>query len=127
MPAPLYSFVYASSATTPFTDRELQSLLDDSRESNRAHQVTGMLLYCGGNFIQALEGTQAALDAVLQRIRASRRHGGLITLYHEPIAQREFGDWNMAFRQIERDEFQALSANAAPGRMLLRTFAELMR
>ena len=124
---PLYSFVYTSSATIRFTTLELEVLLGEARESNRSHQVTGMLLYCDGNFFQALEGTQPALDAVLARIRASRRHGGLLTLFHDPIAQREFGDWDMAFRQMERAEFQRLNIGSTPTRLLLRSFLESAR
>jgi hypothetical protein len=124
---PLYSFVYASSATRLLTDQELEVLLAEARASNRAHQITGMLLYCEGNFIQALEGTQPALDTVLARIRASRRHSGLLKLYHEPIAQREFGDWDMAFRRIDRVEFEKLNAGSAPSRVLLRSFLQTMR
>jgi hypothetical protein len=123
----LYSFVYASSATTLFTDDALELLLAEARQRNRAHQVTGMLLHSGGNFMQALEGTQPALDTVLARIRASRRHNGLLTLYQQPIAQREFGDWDMAFRRIDQAAFQRLNDGSAPARLLLRTFLESMR
>ncbi|MFC5497760.1 BLUF domain-containing protein [Caenimonas terrae] len=124
MPDPLHSFVYASSATTLFTDHELEVLLEQARENNRVHQVTGMLLYCDGNFFQALEGTEPALEAVLARIRPSSRHRGLITLYYEPIAQREFGGWDMAFRRMDRAEFQRLNIGSTPTRLLLRSFLE---
>jgi len=123
----LYSYVYASSARKPFSSQELEELLVEAREYNRSQQVSGMLVYSGGNFMQALEGTRPALDAVLQRVRASRRHGGVLVMIDEPISQRSFGDWDMAFRKIDGDAFMRLNQSRATAMILLRGFLTDMR
>ncbi|MBA3772506.1 MAG: BLUF domain-containing protein [Ramlibacter sp.] len=123
----LYTLVYVSSVLEPFTDEELELLLASAREFNRSQQVTGMLVYGGGNFMQVLEGTEPALAAVLQRVRASRRHRGILELIHDPIAQREFGNWDMAFRRLETEAFLRLTQHEAPSKILLRGFIETLR
>ena len=52
----MFYTVYVSSAVDLFSDEELLKLLDVSRKNNQALDVTGMLLYKGGNFMQFLEG-----------------------------------------------------------------------
>lgn len=120
----LHCVVYVSAATRLFPQVELERLLADARAQNRQAQVTGILLYADGNFMQLLEGSEAALDAVMQRVRRSRRHSGIMTLLREPIAQREFGDWDMAFRRIERADFLSLTTGTSKPHILLRSFLE---
>jgi Sensors of blue-light using FAD. len=45
MSEPLVSVSYVSTATAPFDDERLADLLAQSRRSNHAHDLTGMLLY----------------------------------------------------------------------------------
>ena len=61
---------YASSASTDFSPEELTDLLAVSRARNAAAGVTGLLVYKGGNFLQALEGPEDAVRATMQRISA---------------------------------------------------------
>jgi hypothetical protein len=102
----LIQLIYLSSATQPFSPADLLALLETSRRNNTAADITGMLLYRDGNFIQVLEGKAPAVTATHERIAQDTRHDGLITLLKAPIAQRSFGDWSMGFRN--------LSAKAAP-------------
>jgi hypothetical protein len=50
----MFHIVYASSALQLFTKPELQTLLEKARQNNAKLNVTGMLLYKDGNFMQAL-------------------------------------------------------------------------
>ena len=60
----LCCLVYASSAVDMFSMEELVCLLERWRPKNAALGVTGMLLYKGGNLIQALEGEADAVPGV---------------------------------------------------------------
>jgi hypothetical protein len=65
----VYYLVYVSAAVTWFSEAELRALLTGARFRNENADITGMLLYKDGNFMQALEGSEAA---VLDRIGAER-------------------------------------------------------
>ena len=57
----MYSLIYVSIATKPFSAAELVDLLKHARRNNEKAEVTGMLLYKEGNFMQALEGEERRL------------------------------------------------------------------
>jgi len=98
----MYSLIYASSAVQPFTPAELQNLLQVSRRNNELCDVTGMLLYKDGNFMQVLEGERAAVTAVQQKIATDPRHHGIIVLLSRDTPERQFPSWSMAFRDLDR-------------------------
>src|SRR3954470_3384019 len=101
---PLTHLVYVSSATAPFTQADLLALLQISRRNNEPAGITGMLLYRDGNFMQALEGEEAAVNSAYIRISKDPRHEGLITMIKEPISERNFADWSMGFRNLDSSE-----------------------
>jgi len=75
----------------------LNSVLTTSRHSNALHSVSGMLLYVDGSFFQVLEGEEATLEALYQKIVADPRHARVTRIIQEPIARRDFGQWTMGF------------------------------
>ena len=79
---------------------EIEDLLVKARDRNAAAEVTGLLLYDSGNFMQCLEGTPGRLMEIYGRIRSSKLHSGIIELLRAQICAREFGEWPMAFRVI---------------------------
>ncbi len=99
----LYSLIYVSSAQVPFSKPELTTLLEIARRNNAAVGVTGMLLYKDGNFMQAIEGEEDALQKLHEKIQKDPRHGGMLTLLKKPIEERQFPDWTMAFRNLADD------------------------
>jgi hypothetical protein len=96
----LQALVYVSTASHHLSEAEISHLLDRARERNAKEQVTGVLLYSHGNFMQYLEGPRAGVARVYEHIVADRLHHGIIELVREPIPTREFADWTMAFRSI---------------------------
>lgn len=93
--------VYVSAATALFSDDALVALLRQSRRDNALIGVTGMLLYAGGNFMQALEGDPAQVAAVQARIERDERHHRVTTILRQPTNLRRFADWSMAFATID--------------------------
>jgi hypothetical protein len=110
----LYTLVYVSHATALFTEAEaeVERILLDSRANNARDGITGVLLHRDGNFMQCLEGTEAAVRQTYARIQADRRHTGLIALLEEPIAGRSFPEWTMGHLQPTQSEILALSTAA---------------
>ena len=57
----MHQIVYTSTATEDFSTTDLRKLLLGARTRNRALGVSGMLVFHGGTFLQALEGEQRAV------------------------------------------------------------------
>jgi hypothetical protein len=104
----MYQFVYVSREVMRFTDEQLQDLLKVSRRKNSACQVTGLLLYVSGNFIQLLEGAREDVLATRDRIAADTRHRGMNTLLDGPCEKRDFQDWSMGFEKVGGSEADKL-------------------
>ncbi|MDY6945836.1 MAG: BLUF domain-containing protein [Pseudomonadota bacterium] len=104
----MYSLVYVSSASTLFTKQQLTELLQTARERNSAAQITGMLLYKDGNFMQVLEGEESAVKKLFNDISADQRHKGVMILLSGSVQSRTFPDWSMGFRDLRSPELAQL-------------------
>ena len=93
----LVQLVYASAATVPFTEKDLDKLLTRARLTNESIDVTGVLLYQEGTFFQVLEGYEKFVLAIYDKIAMDPRHNNVLLLAHNQIEQRNFGDWSMGF------------------------------
>ena len=98
----LFSIVYVSSATTLFSHEQLLELLQRARERNAAHEITGVLLYKDGNFMQLLEGEETVVKSTFARIAQDPRHKGLLVLLKGAVDNRSFPEWSMSFRDLRR-------------------------
>jgi hypothetical protein len=100
----LMRLVYASRSRLVEADRpaELGRILASARRLNRLNHVTGFLMATPAGFAQILEGETGAVEETYGRIAADPRHDQLRLLSKEPIEQRRFTGWAMAF--AERDQ-----------------------
>lgn len=105
--APMLSIVYESRAVTGAID--LPGLLAGARERNRAFGITGMLLAEDGWFLQALEGPDLVVDALMRTIAKDPRHEHVRVLVREPRRERRFPDWAMAEGHIGEVEARPLA------------------
>ncbi len=94
--------VYVSSATRDMSEEDLLLLLEQSRKRNQRQNVTGMLLYAGGNFFQVLEGDAKDVEEIYEAIASDGRNKGNIEMVKEKINERTFPDWSMGFKQLTR-------------------------
>ncbi len=97
----LKSIVYVSSAVRLMSSAELLALLRQARDNNARDEITGMLLYRDGNFMQAFEGEEDKAASLHARITVDARHKNIITLLKEPLEKRRFGEWSMAFQNVD--------------------------
>lgn len=135
--------VYVSSAVALFETADLVDVLEVSRRNNTRDAITGLLLYRGGNFMQLLEGDEDAVWRAHARITEDPRHRGIMTILQEPIEQRLFTDWSMAFGNLDDPAVASLdgisgfldqsftdpvfTADPSRGLSLLRSFRQSMR
>ena len=104
----LSSLCYLSTAARRMSDAELEDILRDARLKNDAAGITGTLLYCDGNFMQYVEGPTEAIEGLWRRLGHDPRHHGIIELFRQPLSERIFGGWSMAFKSADARRFDAL-------------------
>ncbi|WP_051166937.1 BLUF domain-containing protein [Hymenobacter norwichensis] len=110
----MHHLIYSSSATVPFTDAALQELLTTARANNEQLQVTGVLLYHEGQFMQLLEGEASVIKSLYQLIEQDTRHTSIFKLADKPIEARSFSEWAMAFKPIDAEAFAQLKGYQSP-------------
>jgi len=79
------------------TTAEINKILADSRRNNAPLGVTGALIFNSGIFAQVLEGPRGGVETTFERIQCDPRHGELHVLAFEPVEERSFPSWSMAF------------------------------
>jgi hypothetical protein len=99
---------YVSRAAETMTQEALLSLLKQCLANNEASGVTGMLLYGNDTFLQVLEGEEAALDRLVDRIRNDPRHAKIHFLYRKPLERRQYSDWTMGFKRVSAQGLQTI-------------------
>jgi len=106
----MISLIYVSIARHPMTKQDLLDLLNQCVRNNQAVQITGMLLYKDGKFMQILEGPDAAVRKIYSAIEHDVRHCSIIKLVQGPVVERRFPNWTMGFRDLD-----AIRADEIPG------------
>jgi hypothetical protein len=96
----MYQLTYISTAR-PGADDQLKDILAIARRRNRQNGITGLLIADGKRFLQALEGEGPIIEATFARIKNDPRHFAVVMLSMKEIVRREFGDWEMACKQVE--------------------------
>lgn len=101
----LITLVYVSYASHKMSGDELRVLLDECRENNSKIDVTGMLLYRDGFFIQALEGEEDTVMPLYNKIAKDERHNHVLLVHKGKISERTFEDWSMGLRNLDDVDF----------------------
>lgn len=74
---------------------QMSDILAEARPANQREGITGVLTVVNGTFIQLVEGTDAALDRLMERLLRDSRHSDLVVLERRSAPVRMFGDWDM--------------------------------
>jgi hypothetical protein len=96
----IYRTLYMSRATRPLTDLDVELLAKRASEFNSNIGVTGLLLFDGRRFMQAIEGDAEPVDSLMANIKQDDRHDMLQIMAQGPARQRKFGDWAMAYKRV---------------------------
>ncbi|WP_086607863.1 BLUF domain-containing protein [Erythrobacter donghaensis] len=86
---------YKSIATAAPRASDLDVLASQARARNRSLDVTGMLLFEDGCFLQTLEGPPKAVAQLWSSIERDGRHQHIEVLSEHMTAARLFSDWDL--------------------------------
>lgn len=88
------------------TTDDLMDILNTARLNNVNLGVTGMLLYTGTEFIQILEGEEKVIEELLESIKKDPRHINFRIIEKKKITKREYVEWTMGFKRIDKDDLR---------------------
>ena len=133
--------IYASDLVN-LDEAQLAPILESAVRHNREDDISGMLLYSGGNFLQVLEGAHEQVRQTYQRICRDPRHNNILFLTQEEVDERHFSGWSMGYRKLSEADvarfpeyapyfqfgFKSTDFNAKPGAALemLKLFSKGM-
>lgn len=103
----LKSLTYTSLARLDLTAEDLQAIQRSARELNALDGITGLLVFNGTHFLQIIEGSQAAIDDLVERLRRDPRHNGFEIRDQRDIEARSFPDWTMELVRVSASLFEA--------------------
>ena len=105
---PLYSLAYTSRAAPDMASRATRMALHDfARARNAQSNLTGLLIYVEGQFVQVLEGPKASVSALFQNIVRDVRHEEVRLICECEIGARAFGNWSMALCEFDDETTEA--------------------
>ena len=95
---PVFRLVYRSHSRIGSTERkhQLGEIFSVARSANKKLGVTGALLIDDDQFVQTLEGPEAAVRGLYEKISKDRRHEHVELLESGDVPGRVFGRWAMA-------------------------------
>ena len=130
----LVRLLYASRAVDP-DPALIESILAQSRQLTPSTGITGILVYGGGIFLQAIEGGREAVSDLYGHIQKDERHKQVVLLHYEEISERRFGGWTMGQVDVSRvntnillkySERAELDPYSVSGQVSLALLEELM-
>jgi len=71
--------------------------------NNLRNNITGLLLYGDGIFIQLLEGEESVVQETFEKLSADRLHKGITELARGALKKRNFPEWAMGFKSLNPD------------------------
>lgn len=81
--------------------KEIDTILIKSRANNTRNNISGILLFRNGIFIQLLEGPIEIVDKTYEKIQKDPRHIQVTELARIYGGARIFSSWDMAYKEVD--------------------------
>ena len=103
----LTSLTYTSLARLDLQTMDLEDIHRTAREQNALDGITGLLVFNGTHFLQIIEGSESAIEELVERLRRDPRHTGFEIRDRQKVDARSFPDWSMELVRVNASYFQA--------------------
>lgn len=97
----IHRIIYTSEARETLTDAELRSIAMFSALSNKANNISGLLLHHNKKIMQVLEGETTVIKALYAKIEKDKRHKNVTLHIDDSYETKIFQDWSMGYRPLE--------------------------
>ena len=98
--------IYLSYSSYFLDEKNLVDLYELSHKNNLENGITGLFIYSDQDILQVLEGPNAAVTSLFNKISKDKRHTAMILLAEETIQNRYFPDWQMGFYVVGYEDIQ---------------------
>ena len=105
----LKTLTYTSRARLDLSAGDLAAIHDSARHLNALDGITGLLVFDGTRFLQIVEGTEEAVDSLVDRLRADPRHSAIEVRDERYTDTRSFPDWSMELVRVSAGYLKARS------------------
>ena len=75
----------------------LYMILRQARLNNKLSNVTGLLVFVDGMFLQVLEGEESTVKNIFETIKNDKRHSHINIWFESNVKDRAFPNWEMAY------------------------------
>jgi hypothetical protein len=96
----LKTLTYTSRARLDLRDEDLTAIHQTARHLNALDGTTGLLLFDGARFLQIIEGSEDAIDNLVERLRMDPRHSAFEIRDERFVERRSFPDWSMELLRV---------------------------
>ncbi len=96
----LKTLTYTSRARLDLTEEDLGGIHQTARHLNALDGISGLLLFDGARFLQIVEGSEEAVDNLVERLRRDSRHSAFEIRDERHVEQRSFPDWSMELVRV---------------------------
>jgi len=101
----LHCLLYISRMKKEYTKEDLKDMLNLFRENNKKYNISGLMLYYDENIIQYIEGDKKDIYILYNNIMNDIKHYNITKVIDESITRRNFVDWDMGFKEIDKNQF----------------------
>ena len=96
----LKTLTYTSRARLDLSASDLSDIHEAARHLNALDGVTGLLVFDGVRFLQIIEGSEEAIDDLVERLRRDPRHSAFEIRDERFVAGRSFPNWSMELVRV---------------------------
>jgi EAL domain-containing protein (putative c-di-GMP-specific phosphodiesterase class I) len=98
----LSSLIYRSQIQQNIDQEMMMKMVEDGNYSNQKNQISGLLFYDAPFLFQILEGSQASIKPLFEKILQDPRHSNVVLLADETIKARQYPKLGMHFVDLEK-------------------------
>ena len=104
----LHQVIYTSYLKHTFNECDFFEQLMLSRQSNAQNNITGMLFYANGKYIQLIEGPRNSVTQLMGNIHQDERHYDIEIIADTRISQRNFTGQSMDYKIFADDDLERI-------------------
>lgn len=106
----LKTICYISDSRSNESIESIKKIYKKAKENNLTNNITGILIFHNGNFLQVLEGLEENVNETFDKIRFDTRHRNIIKVININVEERIFEDYNFGFTVVKSStEFEELN------------------